>query len=288
MGNGTNEANWAARERLRAVEMLLWWRGWVGRGDLIERFGISAAQTSGDLQRYLELNETAMVYHTSRKRYEATEAMRCLLHKPSLNEAVGLLGGEVTGGFTGFRSETVVPGGGDDRLVVLHLPVRQATDEVARRVFMALFGKQSIRVKYTSVSSNQESWRVLRPSALAWDGRRWHVRAWCETRQSWLDFVLGRMSVAEWPMEAPQEIPADEDWQTWETVRLRVNPALGETAREGIKMDYGLADDALEIHVRRAMMPYLEAEMFLMKDGEALPRHFVIEGFQAERIKETL
>ena len=275
MGNDTNEGNWAARERLRAVEMLLWWRGWVGRGDLRERFGISAAQTSGDLQRYLDLNSAAMVYHTSRKRYEATEAMRCMLHQPSLNEAVGLLGGEVAGG---FRAEIAAVSEGDDRLAMLHLPIRKAANDVERKVFMALLAKKRVAVKYTSVNSNKSEWRVLRPGALAWDGRRWHVRAWCETRQSWLDFVLGRISTAEWPTEASAEIPIDADWLVHETIRLRVNPALGEQAREAIKMDYGIAGEVLEIRVRRAMRSYLEAEMFLAKDGVVLPNHFIIEG----------
>jgi WYL domain len=266
--------NWAARERLRFVEMLLWWRGWVGRGDLIERFGTSPAQTSGDLQRYLEMNSVALNYHTSRKRYEATEVMRCILHQPSLNEAVNLLGGNVT---EGFRRETTGIGNENDRLAILNLPARRASDDVERKVFMALLEKRRVRVKYFSVNSNQESWRVLRPSALAWDGRRWHVRAWCETRQSWLDFVPGRMSAAEWPTEAQDEVPSDEDWQVWETIRLRVNPALGDQAREALKMDYGLTDDVLEMTVRRAMKSYMMAEMFVTKDGEALPNHFIIE-----------
>jgi hypothetical protein len=99
MANKTNEENWAARERLRAVEMLLWWRGWVGRGDLLERFGISAAQASSDFQKYLELNGKEIFYQTSRKRYEATAAFECQLHPPALEEAVRvLLAGDDGGG----------------------------------------------------------------------------------------------------------------------------------------------------------------------------------------------
>ncbi len=277
MGNDTNEGNWAARERLRFAEMLLWWRGWVGRGDLIERFGTSPAQTSGDLQRYLEMNPTAMVYHTSRKRYEATELMRCILHQPSLNEAASWLGGSVV---EGFRLETPVSGGGDDRLAVLHLPVRQATDDVERKIFMALFAKRRVRVRYVSLSSNKSEWRFLRPGALAWDGRRWHTRAWCETRQDWRDFVLARMDSAEWPVEAQGEVPIDKDWLVLETVRLRVNPALPENSRESIKMDYGLKGEVLEIPVRRAMRQYLMAEMFLTEEGEELSKHFIIEDWE--------
>ncbi|MGE9267014.1 MAG: hypothetical protein ACQKBY_02860, partial [Verrucomicrobiales bacterium] len=70
------------------IELLLWWRGWVGRGDLGRIFGISAAQASGDLQRYLQLNGTEIVYHTSRKRYEASPEMKCAMQKPVFEEAL--------------------------------------------------------------------------------------------------------------------------------------------------------------------------------------------------------
>jgi hypothetical protein len=39
MGNTTNTENWAARERLRSIEVRLWWRGFVGRKELMEVFG---------------------------------------------------------------------------------------------------------------------------------------------------------------------------------------------------------------------------------------------------------
>ena len=56
MGNETSVENWAARERLLLVERAAWWRGWIGRGDLVAMFGISPAQASSDLQKYQELN----------------------------------------------------------------------------------------------------------------------------------------------------------------------------------------------------------------------------------------
>ncbi|MCU0797370.1 MAG: helix-turn-helix domain containing protein, partial [Akkermansiaceae bacterium] len=94
MGNDTNMENWAARERLRWIERAVWWRGWVGRPDLAAMFGISAAQASSDLQRYQELNPGALAYHLGRKRYEGTEGMRCVMHEPSLVEAMNVfLGG---------------------------------------------------------------------------------------------------------------------------------------------------------------------------------------------------
>jgi len=276
MANKTNEENWAARERLRAVEVMLWWRGWAGRSDLVEGFGLSPAQASSDFQKYLELNGKEVSYQTSRKRYEASAGFECLLHEPVLEEAVGMLGDRSSAGLrTEWQGQRI---GSGERLAALHLPARRATREVERRVFVALLNGQGLQVKYTSVSSDQTSWRVLRPGAMAWDGRRWHVRAWCEKRQGWRDFVLGRISAAGWPFSANGELPVDEDWNLWETVQLRINPQLGEHARAALRMDYGLAGETLEIQVRKAMKGYLLAELFIAdKNSSVLQPHFVMK-----------
>jgi len=274
MGNLTNEENWAAGERLRAVELWLWWRGWVGRGDLVGRFGISAAQASGDLQKYLEMNGKGVSYQTSRKRYEAGEDFACALHVPSLEEAVRMfLGGgerEMNAGENSAETE---------RVAILQLPKRVAPGGIARRVFVALLGGKRLRVFYYSVNSDGAEWRYLRPGALAWDGRRWHVRAWCEKREEWRDFVLGRMSKAEWPEGYEGTMPPDEDWHAWETLRLRLNPLLGNQARASLKLDYGLESEVIEVKVRRALRGYFLAEMYLdATGGKALPPHFVLGG----------
>lgn len=271
MGNLTNEENWAARERLRAVELWLWWRGWVGRGDLVERFGISAAQASGDLQKYLKMNGKGVSYQTSRKRYEAGEDFACALHVPSLDEAIRVfLGGACEADHCGSAVES-------EQVDILQLPKRATPVEIARRVFVALLGGKRVRVFYHSVASDGAEWRYLRPGALAWDGRRWHVRAWCEKREEWRDFVLGRMVRAEWPEVCEGTLPPDEDWHAWETVRLRINPQLGNQARASLKLDYGLESEVIEVKVRRALRGYFLAEMYLdTAGGKALPAHFVM------------
>lgn len=279
MANKTNDENWAARERLRAVEMMLWWRGWAGRADLVDRFGISPAQASSDFQKYLELNGKEISYQTSRKRYESAERFACRLHEPSLEEAVRVfLGG-------GGPDAAVADAGSTapEKLAILSLPKRTAPVEISRRVMVALLAGGRLRVRYHSLNSGELAWRWLRPGALAWDGRRWHVRAWCETRGDWRDFVLGRIAAAEWPLAVDGKTAEDVDWNTWETVRFRINPELGTDALEALRVDYGLEGDVMAFRVRRALKGYLLAEMFIDGQGHGtLPNHFVVEGGSAE------
>ncbi len=268
MGNNTNESNWAARERLRRVVVVLWGGGWVGRNDLTEVFGISAAQASGDLQRYAELNPGSMIYQTRRKRYEGAPEMRCVLHVPVFEEAVReLLGVAVP----------VAAGGGGAQVAMVAMPVRACDPGVARRVMISLLEKRWLSVKYASLKSGTHEWRKMAPARFGWDGQRWHVRAWCGNNGAWRDFVLGRMSEAKWPQDHADELPVDEEWEKIETVRLRINPALSPEKREALRIDYGLTGDALELSVRGAMKPYVLANLFIDESHRELPRHFVVE-----------
>lgn len=273
MANKTNEENWAARERLRAVEMMLWWRGWAGRADLVDRFGISPAQASSDFQKYLDLNGREISYQTSRKRYEASEGFSCHLHEASLEEAVREFLGAGGPGVTAQGGTA-----GSEKMAVLSLPKRSAPVGIARKVMVALLAGNRLRVRYHSLNAGEITWRWLRPGALAWDGRRWHVRAWCEKNGEWRDFVMGRIAEAEWPVAVVGETAVDADWNAWETLRFRINPELTQEAREALRVDYGLEGDVLELQVRRALKGYLLAEMFIDGQGHGtLPNHFVVD-----------
>lgn len=278
MGNETNLENWAARERLRWVEVALWWRGWVGRGDLRTVFGLSSAQASSDLQRYAELNPGAMSYQTSRKRYESGARMRCVLHEPDFEEGLLFLEGESE---ESVRWSRLQAGGSiegtSSRIATLELPRREADPAVARRMVLAAIEGRTVKVNYHSVASSTARKRSLVPRGFGWDGHRWHTRAWCCENEGWRDFVLGRIEKADWPGEVIVELPEDEEWTRFEVMQLRINPKLKAAAREALRLDYGLAGDLLEIRVRAAMKPYLLAGLFLDEEsGRNLPRHFVL------------
>lgn len=272
MGNETSLENWAAKERLRTVERALWWRGWIGRPDLSTIFGISAAQASSDLQKYQELNPGAMVYQMNRKRYEATETMVCVLHEPRLEEGMA--------GFlqpSGLGSALGGAFGDCHQISVVTPPKREISPKVQRRVFIAVIQGKKLRVKYHSLKSGRDDWRWLAPSAFGFDGLRWHVRAWNLEGRDHRDFVIGRMSDAEWPEEmVAEEMPIrDEEWETLEEREYRINAHLSESRQAALRMDYGTGPDGiLKVTCRRAMRQYVEAMLRVPTDGE-LPAHFM-------------
>ena len=269
MGNETSMENWAARERLRLIERAVWWRGWIGRRDLVEIFGISAAQASSDLQKYQEVNPGALVYQMSRKRYEGAAEMRCVLHEPKLVEAMTAFLGE------GAAVAASTDVGEGSRVAVVMPPKRKTSQDVERRVFLAVCGGLRLRVKYHSVRSGTNDLRWLVPRAFGHDGLRWHVRAWCEKNERWQDFVLGRMSSAYWPERVEGELPKDVEWEQIETLEYRINPQLSESQQSALAMDYGVGKSGvLKVKCRVAMRQYVEAMLRVPPSGKKLPGHF--------------
>ena len=273
MGNTSSTEQWAGRERLVFVERLAWWRGMVNRGDLQALFGISQAQASADLRAYQALNPQALVYQLSRKRYEAQAAMTCLLHEPHLEEAVRtFLGVSVPPALARAVPE-------DGKVDLFVAPARKATPEVERRVFLAMDSGRRLRVKYWSVHSSGAKWRQIAPHALAHDGCRWHVRAWCSENEDYRDFVLSRIEETDWPFDHEPAPPmTDEEWERRVPLVLRANRGLDEEQRKSIERDYGIKRGKLTIQVREAMREYYLAQLRIPETVmDRRPQHLELE-----------
>ncbi len=264
MGNSTNDRNWAAMERLRFIESCAWWKGIVQRQDLVGVFGVSMAQASSDLQRYLEMNPAAFVYNLRKKRYEAMPEMKCVLTVPNLDEAVTrFLDGDVRGAWCAASAT------GDGRVEMLQMPLRKAAVEVERRILLAILNGFRIKVRYASVNSGKEEWRWFLPHALGHNGARWHVRAWCEKNADFRDFTLSRIAEVEWSRESSPLPSKDKDWETIITLKVTANPKLSAEQCKAVERDYAMTAGVLKIKVRKAMEGYLRDRLGIaMADGK--------------------
>ncbi len=280
MSNTTNPEAWAAQERLRFVERSLWWRGQVKRKDLRELFGISLAQASSDLQRYLEINPTAARYDLKGKTYRGEPGMTCVYHVPQLEDALSLFLPDSSSGMAG-RQMMTNPGGLEPsaRITGVALPIRKATPSVERAAFFAVWAKMRLCIDYASLSgrrgsaseksgSRESGTRWIIPHAFAHNGYRWHVRAWCEENRDYRDFVLSRVRKAEWPVEnAPADLPPDVDWETFDELLLSPNPELPAYLQDSVAWDFGISDGLLRLKVRRAMRNYTLMHLNLPTEG---------------------
>lgn len=245
-----DETLFRSRYRLLHLERVAYWRGKVGRSDLVETFDLSGVQASADLQKYLELNPGSLEYDLRRKRYLWVDGARPVLHLPDFDRAV---------------AEFLVDDGVESRLgrggfLRLEYPRRRAPEGLRLAVFRAVVNGQVLRVRYGSVNSGGVTERRLLPTGFGHDGFRWHVRAYCYKNVEYRDFVLGRLEEileAEEPLKKGPVLPPDEAWLETVEVRMRVNPQLPQEVRTILSEDFALDEDGvLRWPVRQALGHY--------------------------------
>lgn len=258
---------WGPDRRLEFIDWRLRWDGRINRGDLTAFFGISVPQASLDLARYLELAPANAIYDRSARVYVIGEAFAPLFpaNDPGryLNEllacSTGVLPPELS--FLGWTPATgLAPS-----------PGRAVPVEVLVPVLTALRERRQLQATYQSMSSAEPVARRLSPHALAFDGFRWHLRAYCHRREAFRDFVLARALTATVVPAAGVSGDDDSAWQQWVALVLGPNPALSVAARRVIELDYGMTDGRVELTCRRALLFYALKRLGLLPGQEGPP-----------------
>lgn len=141
----------------------------------------------------------------------------------------------------------------------------------------ALEDVQAVEVLYQSMSAPEPGLRWIEPHALAHDGFRWHVRAFCRRSGIFKDFVLSRILEVRTATKRHQALsnPADDAaWHSTVTLQLRPHPALSQGQQAAIRLDYGMdAAGQAEIIVRESMLYYTLKRLGLDTDPAARRPH---------------
>jgi predicted DNA-binding transcriptional regulator YafY len=135
-------------------------------------------------------------------------------------------------------------------------PARGVEPMTLRSVVEAIRRSEAIEVKYQSLSSPEPRWRWIAPHAIAFDGFRWHTRAFCQTDECFKDFLLSRMLEIRGSGESDKSAGDDHDWLSEVTLEVGPHPDLSETQAKIIALDYGMRAGKAKIKVRRALLYY--------------------------------
>ena len=252
-GDGPSEKmRWSTERRLEFIEFRLFWDGRVNRSDLVEFFGISVPQASTDLGRYQEVADRNLVYDKRAKSYLVTPEFKPVLLDLDAQRYLAQLR---------LIANDILP---KQESWLGWVPPYATVPSIARRVdplklrkvLDVIRTKSAMHVEYQSLSRPNPLWRWLTPHALAFDGFRWHVRAWCHTRNQFQDFVFARMlSIDEMK---PDQIDDEHDveWQRFLTFRIGPHPGLGTETRKAIELDYGMQQGEVSVAIRISLSFY--------------------------------
>ena len=262
---GKSDIRWGVEQRLEFIEFRLFWEGHVNRSDLMDHFGVSVNQASSDLNRYIAYAPDNMVYDKSARTYVLGAQFEPAFQKLDAGRYLAQL-----------RSVA------DDILDRDHCwiadlpaydaaptPVRGVDPEKLRAVVGAIRNCKAIEIKYQSLSNPDPRWRWIAPHAIAFDGFRWHARAFCQTDKCFKDFLLSRILEIRAERESGVSPGDDRDWTDLVILEVGPHPDLSETQAKVIALDYGMHDGKARIKVRRALLYYALRRLGLDTDPAA-------------------
>jgi hypothetical protein len=247
-----NDLRWSVERRLAFIEEQLFWIGSVNRTDLVRRFGVSMSQASVDIARYLALEAPNIAYDKSEKRYVAGDSFRPVLAKPDAGRYLG----ELLLVNLGILSADATLLGEVPSFDATPVPQRPVDPFVLRAVLRGIRERRALNILYQSMSRPEPARRTIEPHALAYDGFRWHARAFdCETAE-FRDLVLGRVSRPKLGGEAGSQSSNDTDWHSFVDLVIAPHPKLASGQARAISIDYGIRGASASIRVRRALLFY--------------------------------
>ncbi len=125
----------------------------------------------------------------------------------------------------------------------------------------------ALKVMYRSMSNPSGASRTIYPHAIIRAPRRWHLRAWCDTRKDFRDFNFGRMTAVE-AIDQPAPAGRDEDkaWNSMVSVEVVAHPALTEQQRAMIADEYFPKAAARKLTMRRCLIGYVIQDLNIATD----------------------
>lgn len=249
----TNKPRWGQARRLAFIDLRLQYDGRINRSDLIAFFDISTPQASADFGLYQSLAPDNMAYDSRARVYSVQPGFRPMFGRSAatsyLDEIYRLARGviEESESFVGF----VPPTG------VVETPARAIDAIEVATLVQAIRDRTALRVRYQSMDHPTPLSLVLSPHAFGFDGLRWHVRAWCHTRNVFRDFAIARLEVSGVAADAATVGPeSDSGWATHIPIVLVPHPKLSPNQRRVVMRDYGMSEGRLVLRCRKAMLFY--------------------------------
>lgn len=253
-------AKWGQERRLEFIDFRLYWHGKVNRSDLVNFFGVSIPQASLDLARYQELAPQNAVYDSTEKAYVASENFSPAI---TARDAMTYLN-QVLAIELGVLQPNSVFATPPPPVAAVNPPTRTVNPVTLRRVLQAIRSRTMLHVEYQSMSRTEPSKRTLSPHAIAFDGFRWHIRAFCHERKEFLDFVFARILTIMLGDRSPVDPSTDLAWCRELHAVVVPHPALSAGQKRAIELDYGMEDGRLLLKAREALLWYVLQHLGLL------------------------
>lgn len=245
---------WDVMLRYRLIECVALWERRLTTNHLMSAFGIGRQQASRDLNTYIrEYAPNNLKYDTSLKGYRPTAHFQPVVTRGIATEYL-----ELVGMHQGIANVLTAPGVSSLQYIhMLDVPHRDLRPLVLAPVLEASRESMRLEICYSSLGSPEPEYRVIQPHTVVFNGHRWHVRAWCEKRSRYSDFVLSRIS-DDPDMVLPGENGREGDslWNTEIELRIGPDPRLSKAQQKMIERDYAMESGHFIVKTCAALVNY--------------------------------
>lgn len=259
---GPVPSNWSQDRRFKFIDYRLSWDGRIRRTDLTDFFGISLPQASADLAKYSEAAPSNISYDLSQKCYVRANDFHAMYSRSSasmyMSELLAIASGVME------RSATFV--GWAPPVGLAPSPVRSFDGQVLATFVQAIREERRVTISYQGVRSPEPVEREISPTAFAYDGMRWHARAYCHMRNAFRDFVVGRVVRATLGEKTNCSAKDDQQWNRMLSLRIGPHPGLLPAARKAIELEFGMVGGEVELQCRHALLYYALRRLRLEED----------------------
>ncbi|MDT4796832.1 WYL domain protein [compost metagenome] len=236
-------------KRYELLKTLLLWEGRLNNARLRELLDMKVARSSQLIREFRDEHPSWTEWDTVARSYHATAAA----YRSKIDTATSLAQYLALVGIPHTTSTTSAGQTLWNAFPDLSVPPPRTFAQLAS----AIRSSRRVQMTYRSMGTPKPHLREISPHSLVRAGRRWHVRAFCSTRQEFRDFALGRIENPKVRNEASERNVIDDTaWNTMLDVRLIAHPALSEEQQNVVRLEYFSNTSARVERCRAALVSY--------------------------------
>lgn len=261
------DIKWDQQMRFRLIEIIAQWEGRLTTNHLCDAFRIGRQQASRDINKYLNLTDREqLILDRTIRGYRPADDFKPLFTQGTAHEYLTMLHQQYN-----LEETFEFFSWGEAQSTVLNVPERVVAPKIVRGLIAAARANLRVDIDYVSLSTPEIRGRIISPHSLIYDGIRWHVRAYCEEKSEFRDFVLSRFRNEPDLMDkSPKTREHDDDWNHQVKVTITPNPHLSEKQQCVVAEDYAMENHKLTIITRKALVHYCLRRMGVTSDEKLL------------------
>ncbi|WP_409587349.1 WYL domain-containing protein [Vibrio rotiferianus] len=261
------DIKWDQQTRFRLIEIIAQWEGRLTTNHLCDAFRIGRQQASRDINKYLNLTDRQqLILDRTIKGYRPADDFKPLFTQGTAHEYLTMLHQQ-------YNQEETFEffSWGEAQSTVLNVPERAVSPKIVRGLIAAARANLRVDIDYVSLSTPEIRGRIIAPHSLVYDGIRWHVRAYCEEKREFRDFVLSRFRNEPDLMDRSLNTrEQDDDWNHQVMVTITPNPYLSNKQQRVVAEDYAMENRRLTIVTRKVLVHYYLRRMGVVLDEKLL------------------